>query len=34
MSFLIYPEEDSAIQTMLKQRATQLKAEINESIQK
>ena len=34
MSFLIYPEEDSAIQTMLKNRATQLKAEINESIQK
>lgn len=34
MSFTIYPEEDSAIQTMLKQRATQLKAEINESIQK
>ncbi len=34
MSFLIYPEEDSAIQSMLKNRATQLKAEINESIQK
>ena len=34
MSFLIYPEEDSAIQSMLKNRATQLKSEINDSIQK
>lgn len=34
MSFLIYPEEDWAIQSMLKNRATQLKAEINDSIQK
>ena len=34
MSFIIYPEEDWAIQSMLKNRATQLKAEINDSIQK
>ncbi|MBO4516795.1 hypothetical protein J5751_05205 [bacterium] len=34
MSFLIYPEEDGAIQSMLKNRATQLKSEINDSIQK
>jgi hypothetical protein len=34
MSFTIYPEDDSAIQSMLKQKATQLKAEINESLQK
>lgn len=34
MSFIIYPEDDSAIQWMLKQKATQLKAEINESISK
>lgn len=34
MSFTLYPEDDSAIQSMLKQKATQLKAEINESIQK
>jgi len=31
MSFFIYPEDDSAIQSMLKNRATQLKAEINEA---
>lgn len=34
MSFFIYPEEDSAIQSMLKQKATQLKAEIKEAAQK
>jgi len=34
MSFFIYPEEDSAIQTMLRQKATQLKAEIKESMRK
>jgi len=34
MSFFIYPEEDSAIQSMLKQKATQLKAEIKEAVQK
>ncbi len=34
MSFMIYPEEDSAIQSMLKQKATQLKAEIKEATQK
>ena len=34
MSFFIYPEEDSAIQSMLKQKATQLKAEMRESTQK
>jgi len=34
MSFIVYPEEDSAIQSMLKNRATQLKAEINDAIQK
>ncbi|HMT00765.1 MAG TPA: ATP-binding protein [Candidatus Absconditabacterales bacterium] len=34
MSFFIYPEEDSAIQTMLKNKATQLKAEINEAASK
>ena len=31
MSFYIYPEEDSAMQTMLKQKATQLKSEMNEA---
>ncbi len=34
MSFFIYPEDDSSIQSMLKQKATQLKAEINNAIQK
>ncbi len=34
MSFFIYPEDDAAMQTMLKQKATQLKAQINESLQK
>ncbi|HKL44348.1 MAG TPA: ATP-binding protein [Candidatus Absconditabacterales bacterium] len=34
MSFFLYPEDDSAIQGMLKQKATQLKAEINESVSK
>ena len=28
MSFIIYPKDDAAIQSMLKQKATQLKAEI------
>jgi len=34
ISFFLYPEESSAIQWMLKQKATQLKAEINNSLQK
>ena len=34
MSFFLYPEDDSAIQSMLKQKATQLKAEINEAVAK
>lgn len=34
MSFIMYPKDDAAIQSMLKQKATQLKAEINESISK
>lgn len=34
MSFFIYPEDDSAIQAMLKNRVTQLKAEINEAREK
>lgn len=34
LSFFVYPEDDSAIQSMLKNRATQLKAEINEALQK
>lgn len=34
MTFFIYPEDDSSMQSMLKQRATQLKAEISESMQK
>lgn len=34
MSFFIYPEDDAAIQGMLKQKATQLKAEINNALQK
>ncbi len=31
MSFYIYPEDDSAMQTMLKQKATQLKSEMNDA---
>lgn len=34
MSFFIYPEDDSAMQAMLKQKATQLKSEMNESLSK
>ncbi|HOG15259.1 MAG TPA: DUF87 domain-containing protein [Candidatus Absconditabacterales bacterium] len=34
MSFILYPKDDAAIQSMLKQKATQLKAEISESIRK
>lgn len=34
MSWFIYPADDSAIQGMLKRRATQLKAEISTSVQK
>jgi len=34
MTFFIYPEDDGSMQSMLKQRATQLKAEISESMQK
>lgn len=34
MSFFIYPEDDSAMQAMLKQKATQLKSEMNESVSK
>lgn len=34
MSFFIYPADDGAIQTMLKRRTTQLKAEMSELIQK
>jgi len=34
MSRFIYPEDDSAIQSMLKNRATQLKAEVKDAMQK
>ncbi|MEI6426002.1 MAG: DUF87 domain-containing protein [Candidatus Absconditabacteria bacterium] len=34
MSWFIYPEDDAAIQSMLKTRATQLKAEIKDSMEK
>lgn len=34
MSFFIYPEDDAAMQGVLKTKATQLKAEINEALQK
>ena len=34
MSFYLYPEDDGAIQSMLKTKATQLKAEINEALSK
>lgn len=34
MSFYLYPEDDSAMQSMLKNRATQLKAELSDAMQK
>lgn len=34
MSFFLYPEDDSAIQTMLKRKSTQLKAELSDAMQK
>ena len=34
MSFFIYPEDDSAMQSILKRKATQLKAELSEAMQK
>ena len=34
MSFFIYPEDDSAMQAMLKRKSTQLKAELNEAMAK
>ena len=34
MSFFIYPEDDSAMQAMLKRKSTQIKAELNEAISK
>ena len=34
MSFFIYPEDDTAMQAMLKRKSTQLKAELNEAIWK
>lgn len=34
MSRFIFPEDDAAIQTMLKNRATQLKAEVKDAMQK
>ena len=34
MSFFIYPEDDASMQSVLKQKSTQLKAQINESLQK
>lgn len=34
MSWFIYPEDDADIQSMLKRRATQLRAEMNESASK
>ena len=34
MSFYIYPSDDGAIQSMMKRRATQLKAEINDALSK
>jgi len=34
MSRFVYPEDDSAIQSMLKNRATQLKAEVKDAIEK
>lgn len=34
MSFFLYPEDDSAIQSMLKRKSTQLKAELSDAMQK
>jgi SMC interacting uncharacterized protein involved in chromosome segregation len=34
MSWFVYPEDDAAIQSMLKNRVTQLRAEVNEAQQK
>jgi len=34
MTWFIYPEDDAAIQSMLKNRATQLKAEVKDAMQK
>lgn len=34
LTFYIYPEDDAAIQSMLKRKATQLKAELSEAMQK
>ena len=34
MTWFIYPEDDSAIQSMLKNRATQLRAEVRDAQQK
>jgi hypothetical protein len=34
MSRFIFPEDDAAIQSMLKNRATQLKAEVKDAMQK
>ncbi|MDR0283098.1 MAG: hypothetical protein LBI53_07630 [Candidatus Peribacteria bacterium] len=34
MSFFIYPEDDAAIQSMLKRKSTQLKAELSDAMQK
>ncbi|MEI7558865.1 MAG: hypothetical protein WCJ45_09125 [bacterium] len=34
MSRFVFPEDDAAIQTMLKNRATQLKAEVKDAMQK
>jgi len=34
MSFFIYPEDDTAMQAMMKRKSTQLKAELNEAMSK
>jgi len=34
MSWFIYPADDSAIQSVLKRRATQLKAELSDAMSK
>ena len=34
MSFFVYPEDDAAMQAMLKRKSTQLKAELNEAMSK
>jgi hypothetical protein len=34
MSFFINPEDDTAMQAMMKRKSTQLKAELNEAISK